>query len=85
MTDCVNKNISSIPGKHNGNTVDFSYTFSIKLQSDKITILDSKEKKKLEKKRFRNDKKMQRKPNTDGIINKLVTVFAFVPATKTNP
>ena len=85
LTDCVNKNISWIPGKHNGNTVDFSYTFSIKLQSDKITILDSKEKKKLEKKRFRNDKKMQRKPNTDGIINKLVTVFAFVPATKTNP
>src|SRR4030042_6780161 len=57
LTDCVNKNISWIPGKHNGKTVDFSYTFTIKLQSNIITILDSKEKKKLEKKRLRNNKK----------------------------
>ena len=57
LTDCVNKNISWIPGKHNGKTVDFSYTFTIKLQSDKMTILNSKEKKILEKKRLRNDKK----------------------------
>ena len=56
LTDCVNENISWIPGKHNGKTVDFSYTFKIKLQSDIIIILDSKEKKKLEKKRLRNNK-----------------------------
>jgi hypothetical protein len=56
LTDCVNKTIFWIPGKHNGKTVDFSYTFTIKLQSNIITILDSKEKKKLEKKRLRNDK-----------------------------
>ena len=29
-------------------------------------------------------KNKKRTPNTDGIINKLVTVFAFAPARKTD-
>ena len=33
---------------------------------------------------YHEDNKIARKPNTDGIINKLVMVFAFAPAPLTD-
>lgn len=50
LTECLMNNISWTAAEQRGKKVDFSYMFSIRIEKDRINILDDNEKKKLKKK-----------------------------------
>ncbi len=50
LTECLMNNINWTPAEHNGKKVDFSYVIPIRIENNRINILDDKEKKKLNKK-----------------------------------
>jgi hypothetical protein len=44
LIDCIKENTSWIPAQHNGQVVDYSYTFNIRLSKNYIKIIGNKTK-----------------------------------------
>ena len=50
LTECFMRNIYCTPAEHGGKKVDFSFVLSIRIDQNRINILDDKEMKKLKRK-----------------------------------